>query len=183
MIVLVEKMRNEKNITQPVRELIIALKLEYNNIGLFENKGAAVVEEIMQTIPESKGTAWQKYLEGKLILDTEDYNMIVESMVLSRLFQEGHLHEKINKNILGPESEEIKEEVMARCTLLFENVAKAHEANRAVAKELKELSTLIKDPRSFLKDSTSSDTSTGSLLFALNGQIYHAETDRNKGKA
>ena len=83
MIVLVEKMQNDKNIIQLVRELIRALKLEHSNIDLFENNGATDVEEIVQTILESKGTAWWKYLEGKEIQDAEDYNMIVEAMAWS----------------------------------------------------------------------------------------------------
>ena len=41
------------------------------------------MEEIVQTIHDSKGMAWQKYLEGKEILDAEDYNMIVEATVHS----------------------------------------------------------------------------------------------------
>ena len=58
MILLVDKMRHERNIVQPVPELIRALKVEYNNIGLFENSGAVDVEENVQFIPEGKGTAW-----------------------------------------------------------------------------------------------------------------------------
>ena len=57
MIILVEKMWNNKNIIQPIRELIRALKMEYNNLGLFENNGATDIEEIVHTIPETTGTA------------------------------------------------------------------------------------------------------------------------------
>ena len=144
-------MRGDKNIIQPIRELIRALKLEYNNLGLFENNGTADMEQIIQTIPEMRGTAWQKFLEGKEILDAEDYNMIVEATVKSHLFQEGHLHEKIDQNILRPETEDTKAEVMMRCTSLFENMVKVHKANRVVSQDLKELSTLIKDPEVFSK--------------------------------
>ena len=44
-----------------------------------------------------------------------------------------------------------KAEIMARCTLLFENVARVHEANMAVVQDLKELSTIIKDLEIFSK--------------------------------
>ena len=148
MIVLVEKMRQEKNIVQPVCKLIRYLKLEYDSIGLFENNGAADVEEIVQSILEGKCIVWHKFLEGNLILDPEDYNIIIETTVCLHLFQEGQLHKKIDKNVLAPETEETKAEVMVICTSLFENVAKAHAANKAVAQNLKELLMLIKDPGS-----------------------------------
>ena len=167
MVVLVEKMRRERNIVQPVQELIRSLKLEYDNIGLFKNNGVADVEEIVQSIPEGQGTAWHKYLEGKEILDPDDYNMIMEPTVRSRLFQERCLHEKIDKNILAPETEEMKAEVMAMCTSLFENVAKAHKANKAVAQDLKELC----DNKGFggvFQNSTGGNPSTGSLLYHPN---------------
>ena len=45
----------------------------------------------------------------------------------------------------------MKAEIMERCTFFFDNVAKAHEANKVVAQDLKELSTLIKDPEVFSK--------------------------------
>ena len=109
----------------------------------------ADIEEIIQTIPETRGTAWQKFLEGKEILDAEDDNMIVEATVRSRLFQEGHLHAKIDQNILRRETEDTKVEIVKRCTCFFDNVTKAHEANKVVAQDLKELSTLIKDPEVF----------------------------------
>ena len=77
--------------------------------------------------------------------------MIVEATVRSSLFQEGHLHKKIDQNVLGPETEDTEEKIMARCTSLFNNVAKANEANNVVAQDLKELSKLIKDPEVFSK--------------------------------
>ena len=64
----------------------------YDRIGFFENNGTTNTEEILQTIPDEKGTAWQKYLQRKDILDCDDYDMIVEALVRSRLFQEGRLH-------------------------------------------------------------------------------------------
>ena len=149
MIILVAEMKCEKNIAQPIRELIESLKLKYDRIGLFENNGVADTEEIVQSIPDGKGTAWWKHLEGKDILDPDDYNMIVEATVRSQLFQEGQLHEKIDKTILAPEMDITKAEVMARCASLFKNLAEAHEANKAVAQDLKELSTIIKDPDMF----------------------------------
>ena len=79
MMELVERMRNDKNLVQPVWELIRLLKLEYDKLGLFENNGVANVEEIVETIHDIKGTAWQKSLEGKEILDAEDYNTIVKT--------------------------------------------------------------------------------------------------------
>ena len=87
MIELVEQMRNDKKLVQPVWELIHSLKLKYDKLGLFENNGAANMEEIVETIHDTKGTAWQKSLEGKEILDTEDYNTIVKLTIESRLFQ------------------------------------------------------------------------------------------------
>ena len=122
-------MCSDKKIVQPIRELIRALKLEYDNLGLFENNGTADIEEIVQTIHNTRGTAWRQFLEGIEILDMEDYNMIVKTSVRSHLFQEGRLHDRIDKNILGPETEDTKVEVMERCMSLFDHVAKAHEAN------------------------------------------------------
>ena len=145
IIELVEQMHNDKNLVQPVQELIHSLKLEYDKVGLFENNGAANVEEIVKTIHDTKGTAWRKSLEGKEILDTEDYNTIVELTIKSHLFQEGSLHDKIDDQILGPETEETKTEIMEKCMLLFSNVAKAHKINLAVATDLKELLMLIKE--------------------------------------
>ena len=74
MAELVEQMCNDKNLVQPVRELIHSFKLEYDKIDLFENNRAANVEEIIGTIHDMKGIAWRKSLEGKEILDMEDYN-------------------------------------------------------------------------------------------------------------
>ena len=149
MIVLVERMRNDKNLIQPVQELICSLKLKYDKMGLFENNGVADVEEIVKTIYDSKGTAWRKYLEGKEILDAEDYDTIVELTIRSRLFQEGSLHDKINEQVLIQEMEDTKAEIMKRCRTLFSNVAKVYKVNLAIMTDLKELSTLIKEPEVF----------------------------------
>ena len=146
---LVNQMCNDKNLVQPVRELIRSLKLEYDKLGLFENNAAANVEEIVSTIHDTKGIAWQKSLEGKEILDVEDYNMIIELTMESRLFPEGNLHNKIDDQILGPETEETKAEIMEKCASLFSNVVKAHEINLAVTTDLKDLSMLIKEPEVF----------------------------------
>ena len=149
MAELVDEMQNKKNLIQLVRELIRSLKLQYDKIRLFENNGAANTEEIVNTIHNIKGIAWRKSLEGKEILDAEDYNKIVELCMESRLFQEGSLHQKLDEQVFGPETDEIKEQVMQKCISLFDNVKKAHHANLAVARDLKDLSTLIKEPEVF----------------------------------
>ena len=149
MAELVEEMWNMKNLIQPVQQLIRSLKLQYDKIRLFENNGAANTEEIVNTIHDSKGIAWRKSLEGKDILNAEDYNTIVELCMESCLFQEGSLHHKLNDQVFDPETDEIKEQAMQKCTSLFDNIEKAHHANLAVARDLTELSTLIKDPEEF----------------------------------
>ena len=75
----------------------------------------------------------------------EDYNTIIELTIQSHLFQEGSLHNKIDNQILGPETEETKAKIMEKCTSLFNNVTKVHQINLAVATDLKELSMLIKE--------------------------------------
>ena len=57
MMELVKWMCNDKNLVQPVREVIRSLKLKYDKLGLFKNNGAANVEEIVETIHDTKGTA------------------------------------------------------------------------------------------------------------------------------
>ena len=78
MAELLEEMRSEKNLINPVRKLIRSLKLQYDKVHLFENNGAANTEDIVSTIHDTKGIAWRKLLEGKEIINTEDYNMIIE---------------------------------------------------------------------------------------------------------
>ena len=102
-------MQDEKNLVQLVRELIRSLKLQYDKIHLFENNGVANTEEIVDTIHDTKGIAWRKSLEGKEILNAEDYNMIIELCMESQLFQEGNLHHRIDDQVFGPETDEIKE--------------------------------------------------------------------------
>ena len=149
MAELVDEMQNEKNLIQPVQELIRSLKLQYDKICLFENNGAANTEEIVNTIHDTKGVAWRKSLEGKEILNAEEYNKIVELCMESHLFQEGNLHLKLNKTVFRPETDEIKEKVMQKCASLFENIEKAHQVNLAVVKDLKDLANLIKGPEVF----------------------------------
>ena len=54
------------------------MKLQYDKICLFESNGAVNTEEIVNTIHDTKRIPWRKSLEGKEILDAEDYNMIIE---------------------------------------------------------------------------------------------------------
>ena len=61
-----------------MQKLNRSLKLQYNQVHLFENNGAVNTEHIVNTIHETKGTAWRKSLEGKEVVDSEDYNMIIE---------------------------------------------------------------------------------------------------------
>ena len=90
-------------------------------------------------------------MEGKEIIHAEDYNTIVELCLEFHLFQEGSLHHKLDEQVFGPETDKIKEQMMQKCTSLFDNVEKAHHANLAVAKDLKDLSTLIKEPKVFFQ--------------------------------
>ena len=151
MAELVEEMRSEKNLINPVQKLIRSLKLQYDEIYLFKNNGAANTEDIVNTIHDTKGTAWRKSLEGKEVIDAEDYNMIIEMCMESRLFQEGNLHHnlKLDDTIFGQETDEIKEKIMQKCSLLFQNVEKAHQVNLTVAKDLKNLANMIKAPEVF----------------------------------
>ena len=57
---LVDKMKAEKDIINPVRRFIRELKVQYDKIHLFENNGAANTKEIVDTIPDTKGIAWRK---------------------------------------------------------------------------------------------------------------------------
>ena len=148
---LVEEMRREKNLVNPVRKLIRALKLKYDKIHLFENNGVANTEDIMNTICDTKGIAWRKSIEGREIMDAEDYNKIIKMCMESRLFQEGHLNLKLDNTVFGEETDELKEKIMEKCASLFHNVEKAHQVNLAVAKDLKDLANMIKEPEVFSK--------------------------------
>ena len=55
---LVNEMKSNKDLINPVRKFIRALKLQYDVIHLFENNGTANTEDIMGTIPDTKGIAW-----------------------------------------------------------------------------------------------------------------------------
>ena len=76
-------MRSEKNLINLVWKLIRSLKLQYNEIHLFENNGVANMKDIVNTIHDTKGTAWRKLLEGKEVVDAEDYNMIIKMCIKS----------------------------------------------------------------------------------------------------
>ena len=151
MAELVEEMRSEKNLINPVQKLIRLLKLQYDEIYLFENNGAANMEDIVNTIHDTKGTAWRKSLEEKEVVDAEDYNMITEMCMDSRLFQESNLHHnlKLDNTIFGQETDEIKEKIMQKCSSLFNNIEKAHQVNLTVSKDLKNLANMIKEPEVF----------------------------------
>ena len=146
---LVDEMRSEKNLIHPVRKLIRSLKLQYDKVHLFENNGAANTEEIVSMIHDTKGIAWRKSLEGKEIVDAEDYNMIIEMCMELCLLQEVNLHLKLNETVFGPETDEVKEKVMQKCASLFENIKKAHQVNLVVARDLKDLANLVKEPEVF----------------------------------
>ena len=135
---LVDEMKAEKDIINLVQRFIRALKLQYDKIHLFENNGVANMEEIMDTILDTKGIAWRKALEGKEIIDADEYNLIINCCrsMESRLFQEGSLHLKLDEMVFGQETEERKQRIMQKCALLFSNVEKAHQVNLEVAWDL-----------------------------------------------
>ena len=126
---IVNEMKSSKELINPVRKFIRALKLQYEVICLFENNGAANTEDIMGTIPDTKGITWQKALDGKEVVDADEYNKIVDYCMESRLFQEGTLHLKLDEMVFGQETDEAKERIMPKCASLFENIEKAHQAN------------------------------------------------------
>ena len=69
MELLVDEMISMKDLINPVRKFIWALKVEYNVIGLFESNGVANMEDIVNTIPDMKGIAWRKALDRKEMID------------------------------------------------------------------------------------------------------------------
>ena len=146
---LVEEMKSNKELVNPVRKFIRALKLGYDEIHLFENNGAANKEDIVSTIPDTKGIAWRKALDGKEVVDVEEYNKIVDCCMESKLFQEGTLHLKLDEMVFGEETDEVKEHIMQKCASLFENMEKAHQANLGVARELKDLANMVREPEVF----------------------------------
>ena len=148
---LVNEMKSSKELINPVRKFIRALKLQYDVIRLFENNGTANTEDIMGTIPDTKGIAWRKALDGKEVIDVDGYNKIVDCCMESQLFQEGTLHLKLDEMVFGQETDEVKERIMQKYASLFENVEKAHQANLNIARDLKDLANIVKEPEVFSK--------------------------------
>ena len=144
-------MKSNKELVNLVRKFIRALKLRYDEIHLFENNGAANKEDIVGTVPDTKGIAWRKALDGKEVVDAEEYNKIVDCCMESRLFQEGTLHLKLDEMVFGEETDKVKECIMKKCASLFENVEKTHQANLSVTRDLKDLANKVKEPEVFLK--------------------------------
>ena len=126
---LVDEMETGKDIISPVQRFIRALKLQYDKIHLFKNNGAANMEEIVDTILDTKGIAWRKALEGKEIIDADEYNLIINCCMESCLFQEGSLHLKLDEMVFGQETEEGQQRIMQKCASLFGNVGKNHQVN------------------------------------------------------
>ena len=83
---LVNKMKSNKDLINLIQKFIRALKVQYDVIRLFENNGTANTEDIVGTIPDSKGIAWQKALDGKELVDADEYNKIVDCCMESWLF-------------------------------------------------------------------------------------------------
>ena len=146
---LVDEIKSMKDLINPVRKFIRALKVEYDVIGLFESNGVANTEDIVDTIPDTKGIAWQKALDGKEMIDGDEYNKIIDCCMDAKLFQEGTLHLGLDEMVFGEETDEVKELIMPKCASLFENVEKAHQANLNVAWDLKDLAKIVKDPEVF----------------------------------
>ena len=120
------KMKSNKDLINLIRKFIRALKVQYDVICLFENNGTANTEDIVGTIPDTKGIVWQKALDGKELVDADEFNKIVDFCMESQLFQEGSLHLKLDEMIFKQETDEAKECTMQKCTSLFENFEKAH---------------------------------------------------------
>ena len=116
---LVEEMKSNKELINPVRKFVRVLKLRYDAIHLFKNNGAANTEDIVGTIPDTKGIVWRKALDGKEVIDTDEYNKIVDCCMESRLFQEGTLHLKLDEMVFGQETDQVKERIMQKCASLF----------------------------------------------------------------
>ena len=146
---LVEEMKSEKNLINPVRKLIRALKLQYDKVQLFENNGVANTEDIVNTIPDTKAIAWRKALDGKEVVNMDEYNTIIECCMESCLFQEGTLHLKLDDTVFGQETDQVKTKIMQKYASLFWNVEKAQQVNLEIAKDLKDLANMIKEPEVF----------------------------------
>ena len=88
------------------------MKLQYDKVHLFENNRAANTEDIVNTIPDTKGIAWRKVLDGKEVVDADEYNLIIECCMESCLFQEGPLHLKLDDTVFGQETDKVKQKIM-----------------------------------------------------------------------
>ena len=51
--------------------------------------------------------------------------------------------------LFGEETDKIKEKIMQKCALLFDNIEKAHQVNLTVLNDLKDLANMIKEPEVF----------------------------------
>ena len=109
---LVDKMKSGKDLINPVQRFIRVFKLQYDKVHLFENNGAANTEDIVDMIPDTKGIAWRKVLDGKEVVDVDEYNLIIDCCMESRLFQEGTLHLKLDDTVFGQEMDEVKQKIM-----------------------------------------------------------------------
>ena len=69
----------------------------------------------------------------------------------SQLFQEGSLHLQLDEMIFEQETNEEKGRIMQNRASLFENVEKAHEANLSIARDLKDLANMVREPEVFSK--------------------------------
>ena len=69
----------------------------------------------------------------------------------SQLFQEGSLHLQLDEMIFEQETNEEKGHIMQNRASLFENVEKAHEANLSIARDLKDLANMVREPEVFSK--------------------------------
>ena len=145
------EMKSNKDLINPVRKFIRALKVRYDVICLFKNNGGANTEDIVGTIPDTKSIAWRKALDSKELVDADEYNKIIYCYMESRLFQEGSLHLKLDEMIFEQETDEAKGHIMQKCASLFENVEKAHQANLSVTQDLKGLTNMVREPEVFPK--------------------------------
>ena len=148
---LVGEMKANKELRNPVWKFIRALKLWHDDIHLFENNGAANTGDIVCTILDTKGIDWWKFLDGKEVVDAEEYKKIIDCCMESKLLQEGMLHLKLDEMVFGEETDKVKERIMQKCASLFENVEKAHQANLGVTQKLKDLANMVKEPEIFAK--------------------------------
>ena len=146
---LVDEMKSRKNLINPVWRFIRALKLQYDKVHLFENNGAANTEDIVDMIPDTKGIALRKALDGKEVVDADEYNLIIDCCMESHLFQEGTLHLKLDDMVFGQETDQVKERIMQKCALLFGNEERAHQVNLEVVRDLKGLVNMIREPEVF----------------------------------